>query len=182
MTYRMQVAYELQRGGEWLAAARTWMQSNIIGGDTLKWGSGEPVRVSFYKLEDFAREVAIAAVASERARANGPGTPAGRFAAFLDELEKRYPHPNPYDSTKTYERYFLEWLDQQLDRDTTPQGWTAWTGEGTPPPDDAIVMYKMLDGTMSDELDNRRAGELDWSRSTARPGNDWEIVAYKIIG
>lgn len=62
----LRIYEELKGGGEWLAAARKWMQSNIPGGDRMCWSSGEMVHVPFCKLEDFARSVAIAAVRAER--------------------------------------------------------------------------------------------------------------------
>jgi len=63
---KFEVALELKSGGEWLGAARSWMQSNIHRGDTLCWGSGEPVQLPFCKLEEFALHVAAAAVAEDR--------------------------------------------------------------------------------------------------------------------
>lgn len=62
------VADELRHGGKWLGAARTWMQSNIRNGDTMIWSSAEPVQIPFCKLEEFARHVAIHAVAEDRAK------------------------------------------------------------------------------------------------------------------
>ncbi len=53
-------------GGEWLGAARKWMQENIREGDTLYWNSNEPVSIAFCDLERFARTVAIAAVREDR--------------------------------------------------------------------------------------------------------------------
>lgn len=61
---------EIAAGGEWLGAARTWMQSNIHNGGTLTWDSGTPVQVPFYKLEELARKAAFAAVLHERTRVN----------------------------------------------------------------------------------------------------------------
>ena len=57
---------ELKTGGEWLAAARRWMQSNIREGDTLYWSSAKLVEVPFCDLESFALHVATAAVAEDR--------------------------------------------------------------------------------------------------------------------
>lgn len=57
---------EIANGGDWLRAARTWMQSNVPRGDTLCWGDRQPVTVPFAVLEDLARTVAIAAVLAER--------------------------------------------------------------------------------------------------------------------
>lgn len=62
----LEVNEELRRGGEWLSAARNWMQNNIRGGDTLKWSSNEPIYVPFCKLEELALKVAQTAVYQER--------------------------------------------------------------------------------------------------------------------
>lgn len=53
-------------GGDWLGAARTWLQSNVKRGDTLLWSSNEEVRVPFRSFERFARTVATAAVFEDR--------------------------------------------------------------------------------------------------------------------
>jgi len=57
---------ELKGGGAWLGAARKWMQSNVVGGDRLEWSSPETIHLPFYKLEELAKQVAIAAVAEDR--------------------------------------------------------------------------------------------------------------------
>lgn len=62
----MKIALELKDGGEWLGAARRWMQSNIPRGDTICWGSAELVQIPFRELEGFALRVAAAAVAEDR--------------------------------------------------------------------------------------------------------------------
>lgn len=62
------VMQELKQGGDWLGAARSWMQSNVQRGDTLSWGSSETVHIPFCKLEEMALRVAAAAVAADRAK------------------------------------------------------------------------------------------------------------------
>ena len=57
---------ELKCGGNWLGAARQWMQTNIKGGDVMLWNSTELVQIPFYKLEELAQKVAVAAVAADR--------------------------------------------------------------------------------------------------------------------
>lgn len=57
---------EVKGGGEWLAAARTWLQNNVRRGDSMSWSSTEQVSVPFCDLEDFAREVDIAAIEQDR--------------------------------------------------------------------------------------------------------------------
>ena len=57
---------ELKGGGEWLRIARTWIQHNIRGGDTLEWGSEKTVNIRFSQLEEYARTVAVAAVHEDR--------------------------------------------------------------------------------------------------------------------
>ena len=54
-------------------------------------------------------EAELAAVEQERDALRG--TPAARFAYLTTELEKRFPHPKPLDSTKVYEHYALEAID-----------------------------------------------------------------------
>jgi len=61
-----QVRSELSQGGEWLGAARNWMQHNIKDGDRINWSSTQPVSVAFCDLEAFAKAVAIAAVTADR--------------------------------------------------------------------------------------------------------------------
>lgn len=63
---RHTVEKELKGGGAWLGEARKWMQSNVIGGDRLEWSSPEIIHLSFYKLEEMAKQVAIAAVLEDR--------------------------------------------------------------------------------------------------------------------
>ena len=65
-TDKLVIYDEIKGGGEWLVAARMWMQGNINRGDSLAWSSGEPVSVPFCKLEEFARRVAISAIAEDR--------------------------------------------------------------------------------------------------------------------
>lgn len=176
----VQIMTELQRGGEWLGRARSWMQSNVPRGDTLTWGSGVPVTIPFSKLEDLALQVAVAAVVDDRRKREGPGTPAGRFDHLMTELHKRFPHPKPFDSTKTYEQYFLEWLDERLKADDAnlPRGWVLWDGEGQHPTGDTQVHYRMRDGDVCDDSP-ARAGDLDWAHTPKKL--DWEIVAYKVV-
>lgn len=66
----MNVYEDISKGGEWLGAARSWMQSNVQNGDRLTWDSGTPVHIPFFKLEDLARKAAFAAVLHERTRVN----------------------------------------------------------------------------------------------------------------
>jgi hypothetical protein len=73
----MEVYTKVSKGGAWISKAREWMQSNVPRGDTLTWGSGEPVMIPFYKLEDFAREVAIAAIIEDRKDRDEVNTPQG---------------------------------------------------------------------------------------------------------
>ena len=44
----------------------------------------------------------------------GPGTPSWRFNMLVNELEKRFPKPKPFDSTKTPEEYALETIDKLI--------------------------------------------------------------------
>lgn len=66
---KQEVESEVKRGGDWLAAGRTWIKSNVRNGDTLTWGSTELVSVPFDSLHDLMLQVAVAAVTQERIRA-----------------------------------------------------------------------------------------------------------------
>ena len=63
---KLELDNELKKGGEWLGAARSWMQHNIKDGDTLTWSSNKHVSVRFNQLEEFARKVAVAAILEDR--------------------------------------------------------------------------------------------------------------------
>lgn len=171
----------LSRGGKWLSYARRWMQSNIPRGDTMCWSDSTPVTIPFCKLEQLALEAAVGAVMEANEEREGPGTAPHRFNKFLDELEKRYPHPNSVDSTRTYESYFLEWLDKEIvNRNAhVPAGWIARSGVGTHPEGKTLVRYRTRDHWHSDGEEPVAAGSLDWShRDTPQ---DWEIVAYCVV-
>lgn len=62
----LEIFDEINSGGEWLGAARTWMQSNIKNGDTLCWSSAEYVKIPFCDLEQFAKHVAANAIYYDR--------------------------------------------------------------------------------------------------------------------
>lgn len=51
----------LNRGGEWLAVARTWLQWNTANGDSVTWGSDEFVKgnLSVRQFEELAATVAL---------------------------------------------------------------------------------------------------------------------------
>lgn len=184
-TERQTLSLELGRGGVWLAKAREWMQSNVWQGDFLSWGSDAQIWIEFRKLEDFARHVAMHAILEDREKRKGPGTPTARFGALMDELEQRFPHPNPTDSTKAPERYVLEAIDKLINDDAAkqrayvnvPRGWTAWYGQGVHPDGDTKVQYRMRDGDMG--FEHARAGDLDWAHTPLK--EDWEIVGYKVV-
>lgn len=57
---------ELSRGGNWLGAARGWIQGNLPDGSIIKWGSPKTVEVSYKQLEELALCVATAAVSADR--------------------------------------------------------------------------------------------------------------------
>jgi hypothetical protein len=62
-------SYDMQRsGGKWLAAARTWLQSNVMNGESVRWGSGEMIHMTERQYEDAAAHIAAAAVNEERQR------------------------------------------------------------------------------------------------------------------
>lgn len=61
-----EIRKELSKGGNWLGAARKWLQWNVKGGDTLSWNSTDDVSIQFNKFEELALVVATAAVAEDR--------------------------------------------------------------------------------------------------------------------
>lgn len=60
------ILMELQQGGNWLGACRSWLQSNVHDGDRLTWGSGQLVSIPFCKFEELALRVAVAAIEEDR--------------------------------------------------------------------------------------------------------------------
>lgn len=55
------------RGGEWLGAARNYLQWNAMNGDNLTWNSDDEVRgLTVRKIEEMASQIAAAAI-------NNPG-------------------------------------------------------------------------------------------------------------
>lgn len=60
------IVNKVSKGGGWLGAARRWMQSNVIRGDSLPWSSGEIVHIQFKALEDLAKTVAVATLQDEQ--------------------------------------------------------------------------------------------------------------------
>lgn len=65
-------SYELKlKGGVWLGAARSWMQHNLVRGNSIEWGGHEYLKdLTPAKLEDLAATVA-AAVMNELEKQNG---------------------------------------------------------------------------------------------------------------
>jgi hypothetical protein len=54
----------LQKGGEWLGAARNWLKWHTLNGDRLTWGSNDQVEPPFTvaMIEGLAADVAVAAM------------------------------------------------------------------------------------------------------------------------
>jgi hypothetical protein len=59
---------EIRLGGPWMGAAHSWMQWNIFSGDRLEWGSNQEVSLTVKQIESLCRDVAVAAIRSERIR------------------------------------------------------------------------------------------------------------------
>jgi hypothetical protein len=53
-----------KKGGKWLGAARSWLQSNTHNGDRVTWGSSETLvpHLTVKDVEDLAAHVAAAAI------------------------------------------------------------------------------------------------------------------------
>lgn len=91
---------------------RAWMDEAIdcdIRGNPIKR------RTAYGALDAMTGEVAFAAgYAAAPQVSTGPGSAAWRLNLLMRELEKRFPHPNPVDSTKTPEQYALEAIDSLI--------------------------------------------------------------------
>lgn len=60
-------AHELnRRGGTYLGAAREWLQSNVNGGDQVRWDSGELIHMTVRQFEEAAAVIAAAAINADR--------------------------------------------------------------------------------------------------------------------
>jgi len=59
-----------RKGGAWLGAARSWLQSNTNNGDRVIWGSHDIIEphLTVKQIEDLAAHVAAAAINEERKR------------------------------------------------------------------------------------------------------------------
>lgn len=57
-----------KKGGKWLGAARSWLQSNTHNGDRVTWGSLDILEphLTVRQMEDFAAHVAAAAINEDR--------------------------------------------------------------------------------------------------------------------
>lgn len=56
--------YEL--GGEWLSAARGWIQSNMPNGERVRWGSGDQLHMTVEQFERAAACIAASAINADR--------------------------------------------------------------------------------------------------------------------
>lgn len=58
----------MKKGGKWLGGARTWLQDNIIRGDSLTWGSDEIIGITVKQFEEAASVIAAAAINEDRVK------------------------------------------------------------------------------------------------------------------
>jgi hypothetical protein len=68
-----------------------------------------------YRLLDSGLKLIEHVRAAERARNEGPGTPTARWLWLLEELEKRFPDPEPCRSDRTPEEHYLKAMDAQAE-------------------------------------------------------------------
>lgn len=67
-------AHELSRhGGTWLGTARTWLQSNVMNGDQVRWASGDRISMSVSQFEEAAAHIAASAINDDRAKRTTSG-------------------------------------------------------------------------------------------------------------
>jgi hypothetical protein len=66
-TRRLSAHELLAKGGEWLGAARNWLQWHAHNGESVTWGSNDDLRPTFTvaMVEDLAATVAAAAMAPQ---------------------------------------------------------------------------------------------------------------------
>lgn len=50
----------------------------------------------------------------------GDGSPHKRFSMLMEALQKRFPHPRPFDSTRVPEAYALDAIDDLIERTEKP--------------------------------------------------------------
>lgn len=104
-TLATNVLAEMSHGGDWLAAGRRWMQSNVRRGDVLSWGSGEPVTIPFCKLEELVKTSVAAALVEERIKrvnavvSTAPPTPSSSWSVTPGEVD---PHIDPQTGLSRY--------------------------------------------------------------------------------
>lgn len=64
-------AFDLQRkGGNWLGATRSYLQSHVRGGDTNIWGSNQTVTLTMAQVEELGAESAAAAINEWKSKQN----------------------------------------------------------------------------------------------------------------
>jgi hypothetical protein len=56
-----------RRGGAYLGAAREWLQSNVNGGDQVRWASQAVIHITVRQFEEAAAVIAAAAINADRA-------------------------------------------------------------------------------------------------------------------
>lgn len=71
----------MKSGGKWLAAARGYLQQNVVGGDSCTWGSHDHLPITVKQIEELAAHAACAAL-------NTRSTPKG---TVITEDESTWP-------------------------------------------------------------------------------------------
>lgn len=81
----------LRQGGEWLGAARSWLQWHTRNGDQVTWGSGDLIepQLSVRQIEDLASEVAAAAMRPQPSEQRLDNALKARWKAEAESAEFR---------------------------------------------------------------------------------------------
>ena len=64
MTDIHKIEKEIENGGKWLGALRSWLQWNVS--DTLEWNSAKTVEIPFCKFSELGKTDAAAAIMRDR--------------------------------------------------------------------------------------------------------------------
>lgn len=175
----------VRRGGVWHTTMVDWLATNRINPG--EWDDRNPdVTLSLAQIVSLVQAVTVAVKIDDHERSRQPGTVGARFTTVMAELEARFPHPNPFDSTKAPERYALEAIDELIRGRTqiidnivaVPKGWIPWTGGHCPFEIATNVFYRTRNGDV--EKHPRNALSLVWEHRDANESGQYDIIAYKV--
>lgn len=129
----------MSAGGEWLGAARTWMQETKINGSDVRWGSDQQLApyVTVREIEELAERVATAAVNEYRRKACQESAPPieSKWLPIVDApkdgtpILMRFVGRRPYVTGVVYRGgCFVQQSDYSLVEYRTATGWMPQPG------------------------------------------------------